>query len=114
MGGAGRTVREVISIVMANDRQIAGLTYGRAVEVEVVGDQCYRVYFDGQYQTSYDDQGLLNEDLPGWLVDETLKVGGKGKQVGRKFWQLPRRLQLRVIKMAMAAKVGENMFHMER
>ena len=98
-------MNEIKSIYMADSNHVYEIDSGQELSIKKnkLNDSIiYEVLVDGQETGDYFyKKKYANDCLKEYATDDgRLIVQGYGKHTGRKFWQLPTKLQRQVLKMA--------------
>lgn len=94
-------MKTVTRIEMANDNDIYDVKFGALLEIKPDGEG-FTIYEDGEEINYYHTKQQAEEAITESVVDSQLIVTGYGKHSGRKFWQLPTKIQESVLSMAKA------------
>ena len=96
------TMREVSAVYMADNNNIEYIRFGKKLDVR-------RDYAEGDFKITdskeiisweWDKQDAINSLEE--LCTDDIEVKGFGKWSGRRFWQLPRKLRKKIVKLAKA------------
>lgn len=95
-------MKRVASIEMANDKDIYHVRFHGDIEVSPAGGAQggFDIAIAGEAIDWAEFKEQAAQEAEGYIVDEDLVVSGFGKHSGRKFWQLPQKLQREVIRAA--------------
>ena len=92
-------MKKIKSIEMANSNEIYEITYQGNIGVKpnLDSDGGFNIFVDGVESDWRENEDEAIADAKTYRVDETLIILGYGTYSGRKFWQLPVKIQASVL-----------------
>lgn len=97
------TIGKVVGIEMADDEKIYEIDYSRLkgiIRIHRNGEGFYVTDEAGDVISAKHTLKDAKELAYSVAIDDNLIISGHGKHSGRKFWQLPESLKVRIIRMA--------------
>jgi len=98
-------MKQITGIAMASTNDIYKIVTGNNIIIQHENDGTYSIYIDSEILE--DNISLMAEaraQAINWAIDDDLVITGYGRSSGRKFWQLPAKLQDQIRAYARRAK----------
>lgn len=94
-------MKQVNGIEMANSKELYGVDYSGKIEIKPASNgEGFELWINGEESDFAETKREANALAKDYIVDSQLIVSGYGTHSGRKFWQLPQKIQTEVIAMA--------------
>lgn len=96
-------MRQITNIEMANSKELYCIIFGDTIEIKQESNgKGFDIRIAGEEYDFAESKREANALAKDYIIDEDLIISGYGMHSGRKFWQLPQKLQNEV--MAIACK----------